>query len=147
MNYDSYELLENTLRLGGYSVTKQRRLVFELLLKHEPQAMHELYERSIGRLDRASLYRIIALFERLGIVQKLSMGWKYKLELSDMFTGHHHHITCLKCGRVIPIKEDLSIERFITSIAQKHRVSAVKHQLEIQGYCNSCREHDHPLTV
>jgi len=34
------------------------------------------------------------------------IGWKYKLELSNAFQHHHHHLTCLQCGGVTPLPED-----------------------------------------
>lgn len=127
------------LKASKFSVTKARLLVFDLLLGKEPQTMHELYELVDGRIDRASLYRVIDLFERLGIVERLQSGWKYKLELSDSFSLHHHHITCVACGMVIPITEDADIESLISKLAEKHKVKAVRHQLEIQGVCQDCK--------
>src|ERR1700759_5537066 len=98
--------LQTTLKDHHQSLTAARVHVFEALQGHEPQTMHPIVEACRGGPDRASVYRAIALFERLGIVQRLQMGWKYKLELSDAFTHHHHHLTCLRCGRIIPLPED-----------------------------------------
>lgn len=47
--------------------------------------MYELYDLAKGHLDRASLYRIITVFERIGIVRRINIGWKYKIELSVGF--------------------------------------------------------------
>lgn len=91
-----------------------------------------------GRIDRASLYRVISLFENLGIVERLYIGWKYKIELSGIFSPHHHHITCLKCGKLVVLKEDSEIEQLIASLAAKNHITAAHHQLEIQGYCEKC---------
>lgn len=127
------------LRTNDFSVTKARLLVFDLLLGKEPQTMHELYDLVDGRIDRASLYRVIDLFERLGVVERLQSGWKYKLELSDSFSLHHHHITCVTCGKVLPITEEEDIESLISKLADRYGVQAVRHQLEIQGVCQDCR--------
>lgn len=129
--------LERLLRRSGNSITKQRLLVFELLTDQEPVTMHELYERVAGQLDRASLYRIVTLFERLGIIRRINIGWKYKIELSDAFAEHHHHLTCLRCHSVIPINER-ELESFITTIASGHSFTPAEHQVEIQGYCQQC---------
>lgn len=132
------DLFYQLLKRGGYSSTKARRLVFGLLLNHEPQSMHDLYARAKNDIDRASLYRTIRLFEQLGIVQRIPVGWKYKLELTDIFTHHHHHITCLSCGSIIAIKEDNAVEQLIQKVAAANGVTAVSHQLEVQGYCKRC---------
>ncbi|MEK7152407.1 MAG: hypothetical protein AAB834_00535 [Patescibacteria group bacterium] len=67
------------LKEHGYSITQARTAVFDALLGQEPLSMQALVGRA-GQIDRASVYRAIALFERLHIVQRLNTGWKYKIE-------------------------------------------------------------------
>ena len=100
--------------------------------------MHDLVKQLNGGVDRASLYRTIQLFEKLGIVQRIYMGWKYKVELSDMLSRHHHHISCIGCGTVMAITDEHHVEHLIRSIASKYDFVPASHQLEIQGYCKAC---------
>lgn len=100
--------------------------------------MRELAERCHG-VDRASMYRTVALFERLGIVQRLQAGWKYKLELSDTFHEHHHHATCQRCGQVTPLPEDPKLETYLRHLAAAHRLTLQSHQLELSGLCPGCQ--------
>jgi Fur family ferric uptake transcriptional regulator len=130
--------IESFLKENGLSVTRQRLYVFKLLEGSEPLSMHELYVSAKGHLDRASLYRIIATFEELGVVQRINIGWKYKLELSDTFAEHHHHLTCLKCQRIIPINES-ELEAFIKNVSDTYAFTPSDHQVEIQGYCKNCQ--------
>lgn len=133
-------VLQKLLKDSGYSVTTPRKIVCELLWHQEPLSMHELTLRSKGKIDRASLYRTLALFERLGLVQRINVGWKYKVELSDVFTHHHHHLSCLNCGKIVAITEEDEIERLIKAIARSYGFVPRGHQLEITGYCTSCSE-------
>lgn len=130
--------LTKTLQEHGYSLTRPRKLVFDQLTGAEPLAMRDLLAALQGKIDRASLYRTVALFEGLGIVQRLYIGFKYKIELTDLYSHHHHHVSCLKCGKVVPLSEHEKIERMITLLAKRHGVRATSHQLEIQGYCSEC---------
>lgn len=139
MDAKSQQLLQKVLHDSGYSITAPRTLVCELLWAKEPQSTAELTKQLNGRIDRASLYRTIALFEKLGLIQRVYIGWKYKIELSDVFSNHHHHISCLQCGKIKAIHEEEEIELLIHSLADKYGISADKHQLEIQGFCNDCR--------
>jgi Fur family transcriptional regulator, ferric uptake regulator len=132
---DSFKQL---LKANGQSITKARLTVFEMLLGQEPLTMGELAKRA-GQVDRASVYRAVDLFERLGIVQRLNTGWKYKLELTDKFAGHHHHLTCTQCGRTIAMNE-LELEALIAKLAAAHHFKPAAHQIEIQGLCNDCRQ-------
>ena len=131
------ETFAQLLKQQGQSVTQARLRVFEQLLGQEPQSMHELVARCQG-IDRASVYRAVELFERLGIVQRLHTGWKYKLELTDKFAAHHHHLTCQNCGLSLAINEQ-ELEGFIDKLATARAFQPTAHQIEIQGLCNACQ--------
>ncbi len=138
MTDESLRLLQKVLKSNGYSLTQPRRVVCSLLWDTEPLSMRELTERSKDLIDRASLYRTVGLFEKLGLVQRIYIGWKYKIELSDVLTHHHHHISCLHCGKIVAITEEKEIESTIASLAQRHGFVAANHQLEVRGYCADC---------
>ena len=87
-------VFETRLRQEGFSITRQRQDVFKAILDHGPLSLPEIIRRLAEKVDRVSVYRIVGLYESLGIVQRLNNGFKYKLELSDSFTAHHHHLTC-----------------------------------------------------
>jgi len=125
------------LKQACYSLTVARTAVFEALLNQEPQSMRTLVAR-LPQIDRASVYRTVDLFERLGIAQRLYTGWKYTIELTDKFTAHHHHLTCTNCGKTIAMEED-ELETFIEQIARRHGLVPSAHQIEIQGVCLECR--------
>ena len=90
------------------------------------------------KVDRASVYRTIDLFEQLGIIHKINIGWKYKIELTDLFHNHHHHLHCNVCKIVIPLAEDTILEERIALMASKSGFEIKNHQLEIVGTCASC---------
>lgn len=130
--------LRNALKQHGYSATKTRERVFQALQNQEPQTMHAVIADCQPTVDRASVYRTIALFERLGIVQRLQIGWKYKLELSGGFHHHHHHLSCLRCGKVVALREDDQLEARFVQLAQAQHFHIQDHQLEIRGLCQKC---------
>jgi Fur family ferric uptake transcriptional regulator len=130
--------LKKTLKAHHQSLTAPRLRVFEALQDHEPQTMHDLVTTCQTSADRASVYRTVALFEQLGIVQRLHMGWKYKLELSDAFSHHHHHLTCTNCGRIIPLPEDDQLETRLRELARQLDFQPQDHQIEIHGLCQAC---------
>lgn len=131
------ESLVAMLKQAKKSITKVRLAVFAALEEQGPLTMHQLVAKLPGA-DRASVYRAVALFERLGIVQRLNIGWKYQLELSDKFAAHHHHLSCTRCGRTTALSE-AELERFIERLARQHHFLPTAHQLEIQGACQNCQ--------
>lgn len=133
----SLQQMKSTLKSHGHSITKPRRQVFAALQAHETQTMHQLVDHCPG-VDRATIYRNVELFERLGIVQRLQIGWKYQLELTDNFVHHHHHLTCTNCGIVIALAEDTELETRLLALAGSKDFQASDHQLEIRGLCPTC---------
>jgi Fur family transcriptional regulator, ferric uptake regulator len=133
-----YETLKSILKADGNSLTKPRKLVFDLMLNQTPQSMQVRVQRAKDKADRATVYRTIELFERLGIVRRLNIGWKYKIELTDAFSGHHHHMYCTNCGRVFDLPDNPMLETMIDTVAAKSGFSPRGHQLEIFGLCANC---------
>ena len=131
--HETFALL---LKQAGYSVTTARKQVFAALLGKEPLSMHELVGLAAA-IDRASVYRAVELFEQLGIVQRIHTGWKYKIELTDKFSAHHHHLSCLGCGRTTAMNER-QLETLIETLSAQHGFTPSAHQIEIQGYCPTC---------
>lgn len=133
--------LSQTLKNAGSSTTKARMAVFTVLKdNHTPLSMAQLVSRLKDTANRASVYRSIELFESIGIVNKISTGWKYKLELSDLFLDHHHHLTCTQCAALINIEGDTHIEKDIAELTKKYGFVLKHHQLEIQGVCANCQK-------
>ena len=132
------ETLAEQLKANGYSLTAARKSIFLCLLGSEPQTMGEIAKAVAGSVDRASVYRTIALFEQLGIVERLQLGWKYKIELSDSFAAHHHHISCVKCGKIQSFEESTVIDFELKQLAAEAGFTETGHQLELRGICASC---------
>lgn len=130
----------STLKRSGYSVTKTRKLVFNVLYSNDPLTITDIFKNCHGELDRVTVYRTVALFEKLQITQRLNFGWKYKIELSSPYQLHHHHFTCLKCLKIIALPEDEILETRLALLAANGSFQAVDHQLEIRGRCQDCAE-------
>ncbi len=137
---NSEQQLVKTLKDSGYSSTTTRRAIFAALTRVESLTMPELVKSIGNSVDRASIYRTIDLFERLGIVQRVQIGWKYRLELSDTFSPHHHHIHCLSCGKITSLKEEAAIEQHIHHLAAANGFKLTAHQLELSGTCQNCQQ-------
>ena len=127
---------------NDYRLTAAREATFKLLISDQPQSIKEILAKADGSVDRVSIYRNIQLFEKLGIVHRIYVGWKYKLELSDEFVAHHHHLSCLSCGKMIDIEDEKHIDEFIEEITAKVGFTPRRHLFEVDGYCKECREQD-----
>jgi Fur family ferric uptake transcriptional regulator len=137
--------LNNALRAKGYSATKSRQIVFSALLREGALSIRTLVHITEGSLDRASVYRTVRLFEELGFIRRITIGWKYKIELSDIFTHHHHHITCDSCGLVTDLEDDARLEHALGAMTRTIGFSNLHHEVEIRGICQACQKNGAPV--
>lgn len=128
--------IKSLLKSQGFSATKTRVAVLQVLLKTQPASIQDIIT-ALPDVDRATVYRTIDLFIDLNIAKKVHTGFKYRIELSDSFQEHHHHLTCLRCGTVIDVRTP-EIEFAIEQTAQNNGFRAIRHDLEILGYCANC---------
>ncbi|MGI9027958.1 MAG: Fur family transcriptional regulator [Candidatus Saccharimonadales bacterium] len=140
-NQRAIDLYYKKLKAAKASNTAARSAVFAALYEsdHEPLSMAKLITLTKAYADRASIYRSVHLLEEIGVIHRLHIGWKYKLELSDDFHGHHHHITCSQCGDTHATHDDETFEALLAQLAAKHGYTITDHQLDIKGICQSCQ--------
>jgi Fur family ferric uptake transcriptional regulator len=101
------------LRDAGMRRTGPRQAVLEHLLASEHALSHqELENRLEGRVDRVTIYRILAAFEEHGIVHRImdSQGHPQYAVCSSSCSGHHHHdehihFECNRCGNTYCLDE------------------------------------------
>jgi len=134
-----YKKFIAVLKASNNSLTAARRELFNLLSTSEPLTINEIITTLESTIDRASIYRNVSLFEELNISKRLSIGWKYKIELSDEYSHHHHHFTCNDCLQTMVLGDDPILEQNINSLIKNEGLTMTEHQLEIRGLCKSCQ--------
>lgn len=128
---------ESILKTAGQSVTKPRQAVFETLSRtDEPLKNGEIAKRT-PQVDRASVYRTLELFTKLGITTTTIRGWTPFTELAEPFKPHHHHMICERCGSVEEIASD-TLEDVLTLMANRHKFTLKRHTVELSGLCARC---------
>lgn len=133
-----YFQFKKLLKDKGFFTTAPRKHIFDVLQIHPALTLKGLIGLS-RQYDTATVYRTVDLFEKLGIIKRIRLGWHTKIELSDIFQHHHHHLTCSSCGRVVILKEDATVEKLINQLALTKKFKATDHELEIRGICGPCQ--------
>lgn len=133
------------LQREGYKLTNQRQAILKAIVdNHEEHLSCDevfvLLSKEHPEMGIATVYRTLQLFEKLGIVYKLNFddGFsRYELS-SDTGDHHHHHLICLKCGKVLEVKLDL-LESLENQIENEGQFTIVDHNVKFYGYCKNCR--------
>lgn len=134
-----FNRFKKLLKTSGHFMTKPRMRLFGLLQSYPALTLKELI-RLTNKHDQVTVYRNVELFEQLGIINRLRLGWQTKIELSDVFQHHHHHMSCVNCGKVFVLKDSSVIENEIGRISRASGFKPLDHQLEIRGLCANCQK-------
>ena len=129
------EMLQNN-RL--YRTTERMRVFQELKDFEAPCSVAKLVKLTSGSIDRSTVYRTLDTFEKIGAVSRVYTGWKYKVELSEVFRSHHHHMTCSQCSAVISFDEPPTLLRELDRIGTQNGFVIKSHNLELNGLCSNC---------
>ncbi len=134
---------ERYLEKKGLKYTRERQCIYE---KVKSLASHFDGERLYGALkkenkgiSRGTVFRTIPLLLESGVVQ-LSVG-KGKGEFFERSPqkGHHDHIICVSCGKVIEyICEE--IEELQEKVCKKYDVHLLFHDHKLFVHCSKCRK-------
>lgn len=129
---------ESILKDNNVSVTTVRRAIFNALAQADKPLKNGEIATLVPAVDRASIYRTLELFNRLGLTTTIIRGWTPFTELAEPFKAHHHHIVCEQCGKVVEIEND-TLEDVLGLIAKRHNFTLTKHVVELTGTCAQCQ--------
>ncbi|MFM7391119.1 MAG: Fur family transcriptional regulator [Actinomycetota bacterium] len=131
------------LRSRGLVYTSGRRQLIEALLGiGRPATVPELRKHR-GRLTQSSIYRNLGDLEQAGIVRRVAGHDDHaRYELDEYFIGHHHHLICVKCGRVsdfvVPHEAERTLNATLKKAAKVGKFRLTGHRLDALGVCVSC---------
>jgi Fur family ferric uptake transcriptional regulator len=137
--------LMKELMARGVRITAQRRVLVNIMQdspRHLDAAkLLQLAQEQDPNIDRATVYRTIALLKRHGLIDELDLmhleGEKHYYEAKT--NRDHCHMACFRCGAIIEyagpafekLKEDMAKQtEFLIRVAR----------LEVGGVCKSCRK-------
>lgn len=148
-----HQLAATKLAAVSQRYTANRRSVVEALLTLPgPATIAELLSNGHG-LAQSSTYRNLVVLEEVGVVHRIVTSDDHaRFELTEAITGqHHHHLICDKCGVIIDITLDptveAALERSLSHAAAANRFRGVHHRVDLVGACRTCEEPPPPATA
>ena len=123
--------------------TTTRRTVIDVLAATgRPLTVADVCERAAA--PQSSVYRILATFEELGLVHRLTNDASEfaRFELAEDLLGHHHHLACARCGAmtdvILPPGLEAELDRALSRLARVQRFTVDAHRLDVIGTCATC---------
>jgi Fur family ferric uptake transcriptional regulator len=129
------------LREKGHRLTPQRMLVIEALHNADRHiSAEEIYEQLHRRYPYANIstvYRTLELLKKLDLVTETDFD-EGRVRYHVAENGHHHHLVCRSCGKVIDLEES-ALHPLKDTLLQKYDFDADLRHLAISGECRACR--------
>ena len=138
---DAQGEVERLLRTKGVRPTSRRlQLLDELAAEPNDVTAQVLWRRLRDRGDStvglATVYRTLALLRDHDVVDAMSHhGGELCYRLCT--DGHHHHLVCRECHRVVEL-HDCGLDEWVSRLAAQHGFARPEHHLEIDGVCADC---------
>lgn len=134
--------LTEQLRRRSRRVTGPRQAILDILRRHpHPMSSKEVFAAlPKGEGDLVTVYRSLHLLEEMQMVKRFDLGdgvARFEL-LAAGDDGHHHHLVCTRCAKVVEIEECFTTE-FEEKIAAKNGFKSITHKLEFFGVCPRCQ--------
>lgn len=138
------------IRGFGRRITPARHAVLDALsARGEHLTAEEVFKaanKHYPNIGLATVYRTLELFTNLGMVTKFDTGDdKARYEFADgpAAKGHHHHLVCTSCHRIIDykdfIKEEMELLRCTEEgLANKYGFRIKSHVMQFYGLCKDC---------
>lgn len=131
----------------GLKVTRQRLAVLKAIAScpKEHLAAEEIFELvkvDCPEIGLATVYRTIQLLNELHLIDRVNFDDGFvRYEMGSALEGglrhRHHHLICIKCGKVISFRDDL-LEGLEEKIAETTGFRVVNHEVKLYGICVEC---------
>ena len=133
------------VRLGRHDhryTAGRRRLVEALAAAGQPVTLHHIAALA-PELPLSSAYRNLEVLERVGVVDRISIGGdRASFELAEPLLSHHHHLVCIICGTIEDIRLDDELEELVDQslarAARRVNFRPLRHMLDLHGHCSDC---------
>ncbi len=130
------------LRSAGYKLTNARLTVLQALEQRDGHMTSTDVLDAVTQLDpeigRASVFRALELFTRLSIIRPTYIASSVTPTYVLLPNGHHHHVICTNCNRVIEF-EECHLEQLEVELERNLKVRLTGHLLEFYGLCEQCK--------
>src|SRR5580658_5919930 len=132
------------LSARGVRMTSQRRVLIQIIQdspRHLDAArLLELARKHDAEIDRATVYRTLALLKGHGLIDELDLmhieGEKHYYEAKT--NRDHCHMACFRCGAIMEYASS-SLDKLKQEMAKQSDFEIRLVRLEAGGTCKRCR--------
>ncbi|MDQ2784015.1 MAG: transcriptional repressor [Chloroflexota bacterium] len=128
------------LRDAGYRVTQPRIAIVDAVLATPGGFTADgLYDqlRGMAGIGRATVFRTVDTLARLGYLRRLH-DEEHCSQYIHTTPGHHHHLICTQCHRVVEF-DGCTVDALASELSAQTQFRIQGHWLELFGLCPACQ--------
>lgn len=142
--YDSAE--EEAIRAAfqgaGLRLTPQRLALLRVMRDQggfqDAEAWHRLVHLRGADLSLATVYRTLALFKALNLVEgRIVETSQQREEYRYRAQRESYTLTCKRCGAIVPVEPDI-VDTFRAEVTRQLGVTVITAHSCFVGYCSAC---------
>lgn len=142
MNQEKLDIYRMYAKNKGLKSTSQRSDIVKTFLNSaghlSVEDLHHLVQEVNRKIGYATVYRTLKILAECGLaIERRFDDGQTRYEHMEP-EEHHDHLICLGCSNIIEF-EDERIESLQDEIAKNLDFRVVNHNLELYGYCSSCK--------
>ena len=132
----------HAFREAGHRVTSQRLALLNVMREQggflDAEALHRLANLRGENISLATVYRALALFKEMRLVEGRIVGKEQDREeyrfrsLREKYT-----LTCKRCGAIVPVEPDI-VDAFRQEVTASLGVTVLSAHSCFIGYCAEC---------
>ena len=123
--------------------TYERKTIFEEVVhlkEHfDADSLYERFKKKGLRISRDTVYRTLPLLLQSHVIQKSVGSGKREFFERIGRKGHHDHMVCIHCGKIIEFKCE-EIEKLQEKICGQYHFKLTFHDHRLFGSCKDCRK-------
>ena len=131
--------IENRLKERGLSITNQRRLIIDEIMRNgshfDVESLVAAIQIKKPKTARATVYRTVKILADAGMIKKEMLGdTRSHYEIAGR---EHGHFICTSCGRIIEL-DCPTLIGFLVTAAESHDFTIDRYSIELFGRCEDC---------
>ena len=138
---NSEKRMAEALRSSGYRLTRQRRLLLEVLEESQEhldaESLHDRAKARDPNVSLATVYRTLGVLKEAGLVEEHRLGEEHA-HFEAVQETPHYHFTCLRCGRVTEFDAP-QVAHVVQELSGREGVHVAEVHLFLSGYCAECQ--------
>ena len=131
-----------TLRRHSYKLTLQRRAVIRTIASSQdhltPAEIYEKVHQHHLNIGLVTIYRTLDMLAQLELICELHAGDNCR-SYTTSTPGHHHHLICSNCGKVVDFP-NCELAEAQQSLSKQTGFRIDGHLLEFVGLCQACQK-------